>query len=83
MDSLAFVRLAEYRDELLSQRTAWADRAEFEIAQRLRIEAISIIHDACVDWAFVSWRSKEQAAGRRYQCDASARSAYAHARILH
>ena len=35
MDSVAFVRLAEYRDELLKQRKAWADRAEFEIAQKL------------------------------------------------
>ena len=76
METANFVRLAQYRDELLMQRSAWADRAEFEVFQKLRIEAIGIIEDGVRDWAFESWRSKEHAAGRRYSCDVSARAAY-------
>lgn len=71
-----FLRLAQARDDLLMQRSAWADECEFVIAQKLRIEAIEIIEDGTRDWAFESWRTKEHAAGRRYACDASARAAY-------
>lgn len=76
MESANFVRLAQARDGLLLERSAWADRAEFEIAEKLRLEAISIIEDGVRDWAFESWRTKEYAAGRRYSCDVSARAAY-------
>ena len=76
MLSANFVRLAAYRDELIAQRSQWADQVEYEIFQRLRIEAVSIIEEGCMDYAFLSWRSKEHAAGRRYSCDASARVAY-------
>lgn len=76
MQSANFVRLANYRDELLMQRSAWADRAELEVAEILRLEAIGIIEDGVRDWDFESWRTKEHAAGRRYLCDASARAAY-------
>lgn len=71
-----FVRLAQARDDLLLQRSAWADEREFMIAQKLRDEAIAIIEDGTRDWAFESWRTKEHAAGRRYECDVSARAAY-------
>ena len=71
-----FVRLAGYRDELITQRSQWADEQEYLIFQRLRVEAVFIIQDGCMDWAFLSWRSKEQAAGRRYECEAEARYAY-------
>ena len=76
MPSECFMRLANARDGLLMQRSAWADRQEFLIAEKLRLEAISIIEDGFRDWAFLAWKSKEQAAGRRYQSDASARAAY-------
>lgn len=76
MPSECFMRLANARDGLLMQRSAWADRQEFLIAEKLRLEAISIIEDGFRDWAFLAWKSKEQAAGRRYESDASAYAAY-------
>lgn len=71
-----FVRLAQARDDLLMQRSAWADECEFVIAQKLRIEAIEIIEDGTRDWAFESWLTKQRASGRRFPCDQCARIAY-------
>lgn len=71
-----FLRLAQARDDLLLQRSAWADEQEFVIFQKLRVEAVSIIEDGVRDWAFESWRTKQHAAGRRFDSDALARAAY-------
>lgn len=76
MSSTDFVRLAMARDALILERSAWADRQEFLIAEKLRIEAIYIIEDGTRDWEFLSWKSKEQAAGRRYPNDEWALYAY-------
>ncbi len=76
-----FLRLAQARDDLLLQRSAWADEHEFMIAQKLRDEAIAIIEDGTRDWAFESWRTKEHAGGRRYESDVIARAAYAASRM--
>jgi hypothetical protein len=76
MPSENFVRLAQSRDDLLMQRSPWADENEFMIAQRLRLEAISIIEDGTRDWLFEHWHTKEIAAGRRYSSEGLARVFY-------
>ena len=76
MDSASFVRLSLHRDALLLERSPWPDKAEFDIFQTLRHHAVYIIEEGVMDWAFLSWRSKEHAAGRRYPCEESARAAY-------